>query len=238
MMLFNILAAFVLGEQSWENTEQTTMLWQSIHGGKEKEQQLASLAFATNGAVLDLRSEDGRGGLWWAWEFENDYALAMYLFYQHDIERTDATDKEGDHPVAMCKKEGGISEDELKEKAQKRVPQIKEQLADYIKQMEEMKKAQEEAARKKKEKEDKEDEEEIEEDVDPSKDPFAKVKDDVAGDAETKDVDEEKEREEAKKEEEKKKKEKAEAEKKKKTKSIMDDDDDDLSGPVRADDDM
>lgn len=236
-MLLKFIVAIVSAKESWENTAHTTSLWESIAGGEDKEQELDQLVFASNGDILNHRSEDGRGGLWWAWEFENVHALALNLYYQHDIERTDVEDKGSEPPVEMCKNEAGTARhDELIELAKKKVPSIEQRKEVFMKGMEALKKKQEEEVRAKKEKEDKEDEEEVEEDVDPSKDPFAEVKDVKKDSTEVKDEELEKEKEEAKKEAQRKIKEQAEAKKKKK--SIMDDEDDDLSGSVVADDDL
>jgi len=73
--VFLVFVGTVLAEE-WANTALTTGIWSSI--SKNEINTLASfLQQAPNAA--NARAEDGRGGLWWAYEFANPQAAALLL---------------------------------------------------------------------------------------------------------------------------------------------------------------
>ena len=51
--------------------------------------------------VLMLRSEDGRGAIWWAWEYKNSEALAVLAVNGVDLHYSQ-TDNEGRKPYELC----------------------------------------------------------------------------------------------------------------------------------------
>ena len=59
--------AWIPAWQKWFNTEHTTLIWQLIDAG-----DLTSLQqlFETDPDLAYIRSEDGRGPLFWAYEYE------------------------------------------------------------------------------------------------------------------------------------------------------------------------
>eukprot|EP00397_Hematodinium_sp_SG-2012_P064034 GEMP01089676.1.p1 GENE.GEMP01089676.1~~GEMP01089676.1.p1 ORF type:complete len:196 (+),score=64.36 GEMP01089676.1:41-589(+) len=91
-----LLATSVLAQ--WQDTEQTTKLWKLIHGKDRHE--LEKLVFQYPD-VLELRSSDGRGGLWWAWEYGNTDALALYLAHDLALDSDDVDDG-GNAANTMC----------------------------------------------------------------------------------------------------------------------------------------
>merc|ERR1719336_2857104 len=84
--------------EPWQNTETTTVLWRMI--STKSNVELSSLV-ATNRDVVKLRSEDGRGALWWAWEYENAEALALFKVYGFDIYGDDK-DANGQTAEELC----------------------------------------------------------------------------------------------------------------------------------------
>jgi dolichyl-diphosphooligosaccharide--protein glycosyltransferase len=56
-------------KEYWQNNELTTLVWELISEGKMRE--LYDL-IASNPAVPHLRSEDGRGPMWWAHEYKRE----------------------------------------------------------------------------------------------------------------------------------------------------------------------
>merc|ERR1719199_1887808 len=55
---------------------------------------------STNFAVT-ARASDGRGPAWWAWEFQNAYALGAIIAHGGDVESAD-DDLQGGKAVEMC----------------------------------------------------------------------------------------------------------------------------------------
>ena len=52
-------------------------------------------------SVLMLRSEDGRGAIWWAWEYKNAEALAILAVNGVDLHYAQ-TDANGQKPYELC----------------------------------------------------------------------------------------------------------------------------------------
>lgn len=79
-ILFAVVAlvgcASVLAAAGWEDTEATTMVWRLLN-----DDNYAGLvnAVAVNRALPTVRSADGRGGLWWAYEYKRAKAAALLI---------------------------------------------------------------------------------------------------------------------------------------------------------------
>lgn len=97
---FSALLCLVDG-QEFVDTPLTTELWTAVSksGGKTDE-DLERLLFSHPGLAL-ARSKDKRGGLWWAWEYKNGFALAALKAYGADPDTVDE-DEEGMTPRALC----------------------------------------------------------------------------------------------------------------------------------------
>ena len=77
LLLFVALSlGLVSAAVEWQNSPVLTRMWESIAGGR-----LDGLLdiFAHTPDVANHRSEDGRGALFWAYEFKNTDALAVLL---------------------------------------------------------------------------------------------------------------------------------------------------------------
>merc|ERR1719445_1784672 len=90
-----------------ENTQETTLLWTLI--STSQNMQLHGFIIE-HPSVLMLRSEDGRGAIWWAWEYKNAEALAILAVNGVDLHFSQ-TDASGSKPFELC----DSYEDTLKE---------------------------------------------------------------------------------------------------------------------------
>ena len=79
-------------EVVWEDTPALTNIWQAVSSGEAE--RLFDVLSAGRAAALE-RSADGRGPLFWAYEFKNVDALALLLHLDAD---EDAEDADGKRP--------------------------------------------------------------------------------------------------------------------------------------------
>jgi dolichyl-diphosphooligosaccharide--protein glycosyltransferase len=79
----------------WEDTDYTTLMWRVISQGKSEE--LESM-LDTNPIMAFMRSSDGRGPMWWA--FENRKQEIVKILMRHGVPHTDK-DKYGKTPVDL-----------------------------------------------------------------------------------------------------------------------------------------
>jgi len=85
---------------SWANTEITTVIWQLINAGDvDRFTQLME----HDADIWKYRSADGRGALWWAYEYGQDEIVDLLLAAGADAD-ADATDAEGKKPAEMAMK--------------------------------------------------------------------------------------------------------------------------------------
>lgn len=112
------------------------MLWRLI--SEERHNELASVIISHETEALKARSEDGRGALFWAWEYANAEALAIFLNFGIDIESDEMKDADGSHPKMMA-----YDPEPLLEKAKSLVPTWENYIEQIRQQMEEMRKQQE-----------------------------------------------------------------------------------------------
>lgn len=99
-------APFPLDPLEWRNTEQTTHLWQLCNNGDI--QSLGTWIYREPG-IVHLRAEDGRGPLFWAYEYEKWEMVDFLLEWGAD---PDATDRDANKPEdllpAGSKKPGNV----------------------------------------------------------------------------------------------------------------------------------
>merc|ERR1719192_1417069 len=89
---------FISTSSSHENTQETTLLWTLI--STSQNMQLHGFIIE-HPSVLMLRSEDGRGAIWWAWEYKNAEALAILAVNGVDLHYSQ-TDNNGEKPYELC----------------------------------------------------------------------------------------------------------------------------------------
>ena len=80
----------------WSNSEDTTLMWQIVSSGEVSELE-AWLKRAPG--LIHLRAEDGRGPLWWAYEYDRPDMVALLVREGAD---PDATDSLGMAPREMA----------------------------------------------------------------------------------------------------------------------------------------
>ena len=81
----------------WRNTKYTTKLWNMIH---EKDYDGIKEWIEREPEVVHIRSGDGRGPLWWAYEHKNKKTVK--LLKKHGADKN-AIDSEGKKPKEMFK---------------------------------------------------------------------------------------------------------------------------------------
>merc|ERR1719273_1103719 len=81
-----------------ENTQETTLLWTLI--STSQNMQLHGFIIE-HPNVLMMRSEDGRGAIWWAWEYKNAEALAILAVNGVDLHYAQS-DNDGKKPYELC----------------------------------------------------------------------------------------------------------------------------------------
>ena len=85
-LLLAVLVPSVLAEQPCEDSPALTTIWESTSTGNSDrliDTLIQNHDFATH------RSSDCRGPLFWAFEFKNVDALALYMHLEVDLEQTD-----------------------------------------------------------------------------------------------------------------------------------------------------
>lgn len=82
----------------WANSDETTMLWRLVNAGDDASVNQIVKMLAFTPFLAELRSEDGRGPLFWSYEYENTKAAAAFLVAGADRE---ATDSNGVTPEGM-----------------------------------------------------------------------------------------------------------------------------------------
>jgi len=81
----------------WQDTPLTTLLWNLVHGNKVKEfRDLIKM----DGNVVHVRSGDGRGPLWWAYEYGRGDMVKLLLTSGADA---NAIDSKGKKPNSVMK---------------------------------------------------------------------------------------------------------------------------------------
>ena len=63
-------------EEYWANTAETTRMWELISSGNANE---LKQWIRSDPDVVHVRAEDGRGPLWWAYEYGNKKIINMLL---------------------------------------------------------------------------------------------------------------------------------------------------------------
>jgi hypothetical protein len=79
----------------WENTEETSMMWEIISNGKLQE-FISMLQDAPE--LVHVRSADGRGPMWWAYEYKRPRMIEIMQRLGASEERTD---KNGVRPTDL-----------------------------------------------------------------------------------------------------------------------------------------
>ena len=74
IVLVLALVASAEGAAEWKDTEVTTKIWQAVSSGDSGE---VKKLLDGDDDIVNTRSADGRGALWWAYEADNDEIIDM-----------------------------------------------------------------------------------------------------------------------------------------------------------------
>mmetsp|Transcript_50530 Transcript_50530/g.146891 ORF Transcript_50530/g.146891 Transcript_50530/m.146891 type:complete len:160 (+) Transcript_50530:79-558(+) len=85
-------------EEEFQDTPLLTAMWQATSSGDND--ALDRLLDSSESAVK-ARASDGRGLAWWAFEFQNVYALGAIVAYDGDLE-SQSKDLSGQSAMQMC----------------------------------------------------------------------------------------------------------------------------------------
>ena len=73
--------------EDWENTEKTSLMWELISGANLVEMVATLQEFPE---LAHVRSEDGRGPMWWAHEYKRPRMIQILKNLGVSEDRTDA----------------------------------------------------------------------------------------------------------------------------------------------------
>merc|ERR1740139_1345040 len=113
--------AGVAAEEDFQDSPLLSSLWQSCSSNDDD--SIDRLLDSSENAVK-ARASDGRGLAWWAWEFQNTYALGAIMAFGGDPEST-SEDIHGETAVSMCTGNEECDKDDLLAQAAEKVPDIK-----------------------------------------------------------------------------------------------------------------
>merc|ERR1719502_477095 len=130
-------ALFVLGlfqaacadEADFQDTPLLSSIWQAV---SSKDNDAIDRLFDSANFGVNARASDGRGPAFWAWEFQNTYALGAIIAAGGDVESTEE-DLQGSKAVDMCTENSECNKDKLLEEAKGLVEDIKKRKADRAK---------------------------------------------------------------------------------------------------------
>merc|ERR1719262_1793366 len=119
--MMRVIAVFVLAlfhrvaadDVEFQDTPMLTSIWQAI---SSKDNDAIDRLFDSSSFAVTARASDGRGPVFWAWEFQNTYALGSIIAYGGDIESTDE-DLSGATAVSLCDDNPDCKKDDLLEEA-------------------------------------------------------------------------------------------------------------------------
>merc|ERR1711879_257570 len=108
-------------DQEFADTPLLSSLWEATSQGNND--ALDRLLDSSAGAV-SARAADGRGLAWWAFEFQNAYALASIFASGGSID-SGVEDTGGETAAAMCEKNPNCNKQELVQKANALLADVK-----------------------------------------------------------------------------------------------------------------
>jgi dolichyl-diphosphooligosaccharide---protein glycosyltransferase len=73
--------------EEWENNEKTSMMWEII---KDADIQEFMVALQEHPELAHIRSEDGRGPMWWAHEYGRPHMVGILRQLGVSDDRTDS----------------------------------------------------------------------------------------------------------------------------------------------------
>mmetsp|Transcript_90477 Transcript_90477/g.292870 ORF Transcript_90477/g.292870 Transcript_90477/m.292870 type:complete len:157 (-) Transcript_90477:132-602(-) len=121
LLAFAFRAVVHAEDAEFQDTPLLSSLWEATKNGNN---DAIDRLLDTAEHGITARASDGRGLAWWAWEFQNTYALGAILAHGGDVLSTDE-DLQGQPAVQMCTDNPDCEKDALVEKAKSLVEDIK-----------------------------------------------------------------------------------------------------------------
>merc|ERR1712187_412385 len=112
---------YAIAEEDFQDTPLLSSLWQAV---SSKDNDAVDRLFDSSSFAISARASDGRGPIFWAWEFQNAYALGSIIAAGGDPMSTDE-DLQGSTAVSMCETNPDCSKDDLLAEAKGMVDDIK-----------------------------------------------------------------------------------------------------------------
>merc|ERR1712194_400793 len=113
-------------DDEFQDTPLLSSLWEAT--SQANNDAIDRLLDSSDQAVTS-RSSDGRGFAWWAWEYQNAYALGAINAFGGDMESADE-DLQGQTASQMCSENSECDKDALTKKAKALVDDIKKRKED------------------------------------------------------------------------------------------------------------
>merc|ERR1719465_136969 len=121
-----LLQAACAEEAEFQDTPLLSSIWQAI---SSKDNDAIDRLFDSTNFAVNARASDGRGPAFWAWEFQNSYALGAIIAYGGDVESADE-DLSGATAVSLCDDSPDCKKADLLEEAKGKVEDIKNRKED------------------------------------------------------------------------------------------------------------
>merc|ERR1740138_189638 len=87
-----------VAEDEFQDTPLLSSIWQAV---SSEDNDAIDRLFDSSNFAATARASDGRGPVFWAWEFQNTYALGAIIAHGGDVESSDE-DLQGGKAVEMC----------------------------------------------------------------------------------------------------------------------------------------
>merc|ERR1719375_2147880 len=116
-----VQTSFAADDVEFQDTPLLSSIWQAV---SSKDNDAIDRLFDSSSFAVSARASDGRGPAFWAWEFQNTYALGAIIAYGGDVESTDE-DLQGSSAVSLCVENSDCDKDALLAEAKGKVDDIK-----------------------------------------------------------------------------------------------------------------
>merc|ERR1719316_241157 len=115
------LLRFAVAEDDFQDTPLLSSIWQAV---SSKDNEAIDRLFDSTNFAATARASDGRGPVFWAWEFQNAYALGALMVAGADVETKDE-DIAGATAVGLCEDNSECNKEALLTEAKGLMEDIK-----------------------------------------------------------------------------------------------------------------
>merc|ERR1719460_3092260 len=117
VLALGVLQFAAAEEAEFQDTPLLSSIWQAV---SSKDNEAIDRLFDSSNFAPNARASDGRGPAFWAFEFQNTYALGAIIAYGGDILSTDE-DLQGQTAVSLCEDSADCNKDKIVEEAKSKV---------------------------------------------------------------------------------------------------------------------